>query len=121
MRYFSIYILIFIIQLSFKYNYAQDKKKHQYYDSKGYAHSLVSYFEPAKIPDTGAYNYDSLTAPEWMTNIGQSMGGWNTQNTDIREAIEAGVHVVWASGNSGHYCTKPGDCLLYTSPSPRDS
>jgi len=92
-----------------QYNFAQDKKKHEYYDSKGYAHSLVSYFEPAKIPDTGAYNYDSLTAPEWMTNLGQSIGGWNTQNTDIREAIDAGVHIVWAAGNTGHYCTKPGD------------
>ena len=83
--------------------------KHKYYDSKGYAHTLITYFEPAKIPDTGAYNYDSLTSPEWLTNLGFGMGNFSTTYTDIREAIEEGVHMVFSAGNTGHYISKPGD------------
>ena len=83
--------------------------KHEYYDSKGYAHTLITYIEPAKIPDTGAYNYDSLTTPSWMSNLGLSLGNFSIQNADIREAIEAGVHMVFSAGNSGHYVSKPGD------------
>jgi len=83
--------------------------KHHYYDNKGFAHTLNTYFEPAVIPDTGAYNYGSLTAPSWLTNIGGSMGFHNQTNTDLREAIESGIHIVFAAGNNGHYITKPGD------------
>ena len=83
--------------------------KHQYYDSKGFAHTLNTYFEPAKIPDTGAYNYASLTTPSWLSAINGTAAFHNTQNTDFREAIAAGVHVVFSAGNFGHYITKPGD------------
>ena len=83
--------------------------KHQYYASKGFTHTLNTYFEPVKIPDTGAYNYESLTTPSWCANINLTAAFNNIQNTDFREAIAAGVHMVFSAGNTGHYVTKPGD------------
>lgn len=83
--------------------------KHQYYDSKGFTHTLNTYFEPVKIPDTGAYNYESLSTPSWLSAINETAGFNNLQNTDFREAIAVGVHVVFSAGNTGHYITKPGD------------
>jgi len=83
--------------------------KHQYYDSKGFTHTLNTYFEPVKIPDTGAYNYESLSTPSWLSAINGTAGFNNQQNTDFREAIAVGVHVVFSAGNTGHYITKPGD------------